>query len=177
MRNRTSTGLKAGSSAASFWRLSRNGAAPASLSIAASPCDRVIISAVVPLRSLRLTKVSGCKVLIATRNPESDDINRPSVYEFKAPEAKGRNLATLKLPCKLNRQLLECHEAVHHHRIEYVSKALHWKIDRYLPRGRSLTGGKSTDRFADENRPWLQVRREFGICDRRAGTGMNFDRQ
>jgi hypothetical protein len=56
-------------------------------------------------------------------------MNWPSVDEFKAPKAKGRYLAILRLQCELNRQLLGCYEEIQHQDIEYVSTALLSKVD------------------------------------------------
>jgi len=55
-------------------------------------------------------------------------MNWPSVDEFKAPKARGRYLAILKLQSELNRQLLECYQEVHHLDTESVATALLSKV-------------------------------------------------
>lgn len=55
-------------------------------------------------------------------------MNWPSVDAFKAPKARGRYLAILKLQCELNRQLLGCYEEVQHLDTEYVATALLSKV-------------------------------------------------
>lgn len=55
-------------------------------------------------------------------------MNWPSVDEFKAPKARGRYLAILKLQRELNSQLLECYQEVHHVDTGYVGTALLPKV-------------------------------------------------